>query len=162
MKSLERRQGMLEAKKEVLVTDKNERVLSRTTKDRAKRLVSRGRAKWVGRNHILLLTNYKEQRKIQRKIEEEAGRTCYICGEVMQAGDLVTIDHVIPKNIGGKDEVWNLRCCCFRCNKDKGCQPIRGYVKRIKRNRKDYHYISDQRLKELGDFVQTFYQDNLL
>lgn len=153
---------MSEDKREILVTDRFERVLSRTTKERAKRLVSRGRAKWMGKNHILLLVNQKEQRKIQRKIGEEAGRVCYICGEVMQAGDLVTVDHVIPKNIGGKDEAWNLRCCCFRCNEDKGCQPIRGYVNRIKRHRKQYPYINDERLTELENFVQKFYQENLL
>ena len=152
----------MEIKKEVLVTDRFEKFLSYTTKERAKRLVSSGRAIWVERNHIKLLINYKEQLKIQRQVGKEAGRVCYICGENIQAGDLVTVDHVIPKSIGGKDEAWNLRCCCYRCNKDKDSEPIRGYVRRIKRHRKEYDYISPQQLEQLELFVQVFYQDHLL
>ena len=75
--------------------------------------------------------------------------------------NLITIDHVIPKKFGGKDEEWNLRCCCFRCNKDKGCRSIREYFKYIHANRKDYLYITDYQLNQLGIFIETFYR-NLL
>lgn len=152
---------ILEKERDIIVIDKNNRFLSKTTKERAQRVVGRGRAKWIGIDRILLLVDYSEQRKIQRRIKENSGRLCYICGEKVQVDNFATIDHVIPKKFGGKDEEWNLRCCCFRCNKDKGCRSIREYFKHINANRKDYLYITDHQLNQLGKFIETFYQ-NLL
>ncbi|MDB8574481.1 HNH endonuclease [Turicibacter sanguinis] len=149
----------MEKEKNILVIGKNNCFLSKTTRERAQKIVDRGRAKWIGSNRILLLITYSEQRKIQRRIKENSGRICYICGEKVVVDNLITIDHVIPKKFGGKDEEWNLRCCCFRCNKDKGCQSIGKYLEHINANRKDYLYITDNKLNELREFVETFYQN---
>ncbi|MBC7328719.1 HNH endonuclease [bacterium] len=42
--------------------------------------------------------------------------TCQYCG---QKGGELTIDHVIPKKLGGKTDWDNLVCCCKRCNAKK-------------------------------------------
>jgi 5-methylcytosine-specific restriction endonuclease McrA len=43
--------------------------------------------------------------------------TCQYCG---QAARELTIDHVIPKRLGGGATWENLVCCCRRCNTKKG------------------------------------------
>ena len=51
---------------------------------------------------------------------------CYICGiKTNRDGDMSTdpsaptLDHVVPRSKGGKDDDANLRCCCRRCNSVK-------------------------------------------
>lgn len=42
--------------------------------------------------------------------------TCQYCG---QKGGELTVDHVVPKKMGGKTDWDNLVCCCKRCNSKK-------------------------------------------
>jgi 5-methylcytosine-specific restriction endonuclease McrA len=43
--------------------------------------------------------------------------TCQYCGQTARE---LTIDHVIPKRMGGNASWENLVCCCRRCNTKKG------------------------------------------
>lgn len=45
--------------------------------------------------------------------------TCQYCGQHFQASEL-TIDHIIPKSIGGKTRWDNIVACCKECNNKKG------------------------------------------
>ncbi len=58
-----------------------------------------------------------ELRLSRRSIFARDNQTCQYCGH--RARDL-TIDHVIPKRLGGKSTWENLVCCCRRCNAKKG------------------------------------------
>ena len=51
-------------------------------------------------------------------IKRDGGR-CQYCGK---KGSQMTVDHVIPKNLGGKDSWENLVCACVKCNNKKGNQ----------------------------------------
>lgn len=42
--------------------------------------------------------------------------TCQYCGE---KGSNLTLDHIIPRDRGGKTEWENLACCCLKCNNKK-------------------------------------------
>lgn len=42
--------------------------------------------------------------------------TCQYCG---QKGGELTVDHVIPKKMGGRTDWDNLVCCCKKCNSKK-------------------------------------------
>lgn len=44
--------------------------------------------------------------------------TCVRCGKKLRKGE-VDIDHIIPKNYGGKDKLNNLQCMCKHCNRSK-------------------------------------------
>lgn len=44
---------------------------------------------------------------------------CAFCGIELSPND-VTIDHLVPKARGGKDEWTNLVCSCWKCNQEKG------------------------------------------
>lgn len=56
--------------------------------------------------------------------------TCQYCGA---SGKDMTIDHVIPKYRGGKEEWENLVCACHRCNAKKGDKTLQQSGMRLKR-----------------------------
>ena len=53
--------------------------------------------------------------KIRPRILRRDQNTCYYCG---QYGD--TVDHIIPRRLGGNDSDDNLVCACRNCNFSKG------------------------------------------
>lgn len=48
-------------------------------------------------------------------IARRDGLRCYICGEF----DNLTVDHILPKSQGGKDNIENLQLLCVECHKVK-------------------------------------------
>jgi len=66
------------------------------------------------------------------------GTVCPICGEEMtyiQIGDenynapsAVTIDHKIPVEKGGSDNIWNLHLMCRKCNREKNDKIIPEFI----------------------------------
>ena len=54
-------------------------------------------------------------RKIREKILRRDDYTCQQCG---QYGD--TVDHIVPRSMGGDDHFENLQCLCSKCNYSKG------------------------------------------
>jgi 5-methylcytosine-specific restriction endonuclease McrA len=59
--------------------------------------------------------------------------TCYYCGADISktAVDVYTIDHYIPKALGGGNEWENLRPCCGNCNSSKNSYTCGEWAKRI-------------------------------
>ncbi len=45
--------------------------------------------------------------------------TCQYCGVEYDRSEL-TLDHVVPRSMGGKTEWENIVCCCSKCNVKKG------------------------------------------
>jgi hypothetical protein len=56
---------------------------------------------------------------VQQKIWKADGFKCVYC-EVAMGKALLTIDHFIPLELGGKNVHTNYVTACKRCNKDKG------------------------------------------
>lgn len=46
---------------------------------------------------------------------------CHYCGTMTKRAD-VTLDHVYPKALGGRNEARNLVPACFSCNQRKGAR----------------------------------------
>jgi 5-methylcytosine-specific restriction endonuclease McrA len=65
---------------------------------------------------------------LRLSIYERDGYKCYRCGRIVKAGakrrrkgfPLATLDHYIPKKIGGTNHACNLKTCCDKCNNSKG------------------------------------------
>jgi 5-methylcytosine-specific restriction endonuclease McrA len=53
----------------------------------------------------------------RKNIIKRDSHRCQYCG---RAAAPMTVDHVIPKKRGGKDEWENLVCACTNCNNKKG------------------------------------------
>lgn len=53
----------------------------------------------------------------RRNILKRDNHRCQYCGTNHRT---LTVDHVIPKNVGGEDSWENLVCACVQCNNRKG------------------------------------------
>ena len=65
------------------------------------------------------MTSPEAKRLWRRAIKEHFDCTCIYCGESHDINDL-TLDHVHPRHLGGRDDTQNLVCSCLRCNQEKG------------------------------------------
>ncbi len=60
---------------------------------------------------------YKRVALSRKNIIKRDNHTCQYCGKNHQP---MTIDHIVPRSLGGKDTWENLVTACFRCNGKKG------------------------------------------
>jgi 5-methylcytosine-specific restriction endonuclease McrA len=54
------------------------------------------------------------------------GKRCAYCGKAIKYKEM-QVDHIIPKNIGGTDDITNLNPSCRRCNHYKRTYSIEQY-----------------------------------
>lgn len=59
---------------------------------------------------------YPELRLSRRSVFARDGQACVYCGSTRE----LTLDHVIPRRLGGKSSWENLVACCRTCNIKKG------------------------------------------
>lgn len=55
-------------------------------------------------------------RKRKQKVLQRDNYTCTHCG----AGNVTTVDHIIPYSKGGSNKQSNLQAMCYDCNQEKG------------------------------------------
>jgi 5-methylcytosine-specific restriction endonuclease McrA len=55
----------------------------------------------------------------RKRIYDRGNGMCYLCGDAVTFNEM-TIDHVIPKSRGGKNNIENLRPTHYKCNFEKG------------------------------------------
>lgn len=48
-------------------------------------------------------------------VAERDGGECWLCGKALDV-ERATLDHVLPRSMGGQDALDNLRLAHFRCN----------------------------------------------
>jgi HNH endonuclease len=48
------------------------------------------------------------------------GLACAYCGEAVEDGAKLTLDHLMPHSNGGSNEATNLVTCCHKCNSSRG------------------------------------------
>ena len=67
----------------------------------------------------------EEELIVYRAAREEAirrfGKVCLYCGSHSKR---ITVDHIIPRSLGGQDYVDNLAPCCRSCNEQRGAWSI--------------------------------------
>jgi len=85
----------------------------------------------------------------RRNIIIRDGYTCCYCGS--EKGPM-TVDHIIPKNMGGTDSWENLVCACDRCNNKKGDRtPARAGMRLLRKPTRPNHIIYIQRFIGVND-----------
>jgi hypothetical protein len=94
-------------------------------------------------------TSWQSLRKF---VFDRDGGICVYCGSTALA-----IDHIIPRNLGGKDESTNLVASCKSCNSSKGTKmPYEWFREHTHFNDTRLAYIKavqDGRIKDNGDAV---------
>lgn len=134
--------------------------LSNCTWKRALGLIEAGKAIKLNDASIILKQSKRERIKHKHNIIAESKRVCYICNRRIPESETATIDHVIPKSRNKRADTYaNMRCCCERCNNDKGNMTLSEYVRYIKSRREKYDYISDKRLKYLKNFAKYYEEE---
>ncbi len=89
-----------------------------------------------------------ELRLSRRSIFARDNYACQYCGH--QAREL-TIDHIVPKRLGGKSTWENLVCCCRKCNSRKGDKTL---------DKANMHLLSQPRRPRYVPFISlTKYLD---
>lgn len=74
----------------------------------------------------------------RRSILARDGYTCQYCG---QRGGELTVDHVIPRRLGGGNTWDNLVCCCKKCNNKKGGKTLSQISLTLKNQPKRPKYV---------------------
>jgi 5-methylcytosine-specific restriction endonuclease McrA len=62
----------------------------------------------------------RTQGKLRGWWKEHSKNGCLKCGTF----EKLCIDHIIPRSLGGSDDISNLQVLCIRCNGEKGTQTI--------------------------------------
>ena len=60
---------------------------------------------------------YKRIVLTRKNIHVRDNNTCQYCGTIKGP---MTVDHVVPRDLGGKDSWENMVCACAKCNNKKG------------------------------------------
>ena len=124
------------ASKTIAVFGPDNKYLSHCTWKRALGLLESGRAIRLDATTIRLKQTKRERIKKKHDIIAESKRICYICNTRIPEEETATVDHIIPKSRDRRADVYdNMRCCCSRCNNDKGNMKLSEYVKHIMENK---------------------------
>lgn len=62
----------------------------------------------------------KIRKRYQADIQKRGSLQCALCGELITNPDDVTVDHIIPKSMGGRESVFNFQPAHRKCNTDRG------------------------------------------
>lgn len=146
-------------KKTIAVFGPDNVYLSHCTWNKALRLLESGRAIRLNATTVMLKQTKKERIRKKHSIIADSKRICYICNTRIPDEEIATIDHIIPKSRDRRADTYeNMRCCCNRCNNDKGNMTLSEYVQYISENKELYDYISNKRLSYLKRFAK-FYEE---
>jgi hypothetical protein len=58
-----------------------------------------------------------------------SGLACAYCGDSVENGTKLTLDHLKPYVKGGSNHESNLVTCCHRCNSARGSRPVAAFAK---------------------------------
>jgi len=99
----------------------------------------------------------------RRNIFARDGNHCQYCGKKYHTNEL-SLDHVIPKSIGGKSTWTNIVCACMKCNVRKGGRtPRQAAMTLIKKPVKPKHnplvhiHLGHQRYSSWKQFLSNAY-----
>ena len=87
------------------------------------------------------------------------GFSCAYCGESLEDGITLSLDHLIPRSQGTDNSASNLITACKRCNSARGDRPVAEFATAVAEyldhgiEAQDIlDYIERQRLAEFGQF----------
>ena len=84
---------------------------------------ARGRGDWQGMNWI------RQEKRLAIYLRD--GLACVYCGDSVEDGAQLTLDHVICHSAGGSNKATNLVTCCHRCNSSRGARKLSVWAKAV-------------------------------
>ncbi len=94
------------------------------------------------------------------------GPFCVYCYTEFETHADLTLDHVIPKTLGGSNEDFNLVLACANCNRNKGGKneiKLINFLLQVRRNRELAHVthetIPSRVLAKLPKYLKDAYEE---
>ena len=84
---------------------------------------ARSRGQWQGMNWI------RQEKRLAIYLRD--GLACAYCGDSVEDGATLTLDHLTPHSRGGSNATANLVTACERCNKSRGVRPVRTFCRAV-------------------------------
>ena len=81
------------------------------------------RRKWQGMNWI------RQEKRLAIYLRDSLA--CVYCGESVEAGATLTLDHLKCYCRGGSNEASNLVTACQRCNSSRGKRSVRAFCRSV-------------------------------
>jgi hypothetical protein len=78
------------------------------------------RENWNGMNWI------RQEKRLAIYLRD--GMACAYCGDAVETGAALQLDHIIPVEKGGSNEAENLVTCCDRCNLAKAERNVAEFI----------------------------------
>lgn len=75
--------------------------------------------KLLGHDIDISISNVQNRELIKKFLWKESNKQCPVCGWKMRYWYETTIDHIIAKSLGGKNELKNFIGMCIDCNTEK-------------------------------------------
>lgn len=100
--------------------------------------------------------------EMKRKAEAKTNGRCAMCGKKIKLGDPdFTVDHFIPIDLGGSNDIKNLIPLCYDCNQEKGNKILsaRSIIKYMKPKYKEQLIALQDRYSREYNFMS---KDNIL
>ena len=93
--------------------------------------------------HLEVLNPADAKRMWRERIKDNWNYECAYCGST----ENITLDHVKPRSLGGKDTSNNVVCACHECNQSKGHQDWKEWYEA-------QYYYSWERMKSIEAWIQ--------
>ena len=61
----------------------------------------------------------------RRRIYARDGHRCVYCGKLAER---LTLDHIVPRSMGGTNVTENLITACMECNRNRGNTPVCEFI----------------------------------
>ena len=81
--------------------------------------------------NLIAMTSPEAKRLWRRAIKNILTVLAFIVEITHDINDL-TLDHVHPRHLGGKDDTQNLVCSCLRCNQEKGTNNWKQFIQQFR------------------------------
>lgn len=104
----------------------------------------------------------------EKKSNRNIGRPCFYCMRPMleskqtmtreERDQCATRDHVIPRDVGGSNDAYNIVICCARCNNLKAETPYEAFLGFAKAVLRKYPYAETMHLRK----CYTIYLNHLV
>lgn len=83
----------------------------------------------------------RERRYLREMVIYRDGPQCFWCEAPLPDGSERTLDHLVPRSLGGSNDAKNLVLSCRPCNEDRGakvapmkvCEQVKRRTKQMKR-----------------------------
>jgi len=91
----------------------------------------------------------KRQDNIRERLFEESAHCCIYCGHPLTL-ETMEVDHIVPRSLGGGNNITNKVCACPRCNAQKDDKEITEFLKTMPRKKRHAYENRLENLFEQG------------